>query len=143
MTIFTSPGLASLGLWIEQLLAESTGKNGHGLVPVAGESLYEASEYGDDRDFVYVRLAGDDNGETDAHADALERADQPVTRLELSDRYQLGAEFFRWEFAVALAARAISVYPFDQPDVENAKEFTRNLLASGDEHDRPRRVAHR
>ena len=130
VTIISSPGLASLGLWIEQLLAESTGKNGHGLVPIAGEPFYGESEYGDDRDFVYVRLAGDDNVRTDAHADALEKADQPVTRLEMNDRYELGAEFFRWEFAVALAARAISVYPFDQPDVESAKELTRNLLAS-------------
>lgn len=130
VTIISSPELASLGLWIEQLLAESTGKNGRGLVPIAGEPFYDAAEYRDDRDFVYVRLAGDENSRTDAHADALERAGQPVTRLEMNDRHDLGAEFFRWEFAVALAARAISVYPFDQPDVESAKELTRNLLSS-------------
>ncbi len=130
ITILTSPGLASFGLWVEQLLAESTGKNGRGLVPVAGEPLYDASDYGDDRNFVYLRLAGDANGRTDAHAGALETAGQPVTRLELDDRYDLGGEFFRWEFAVSVAATSISVYPFDQPDVESAKEFTREMLAS-------------
>jgi glucose-6-phosphate isomerase/transaldolase/glucose-6-phosphate isomerase len=130
VTILTSPELASFGLWVEQLLAESTGKIGYGLVPVAGEPLYDASAYGDDRNIVYLRLAGDDNGRTDAHADALENAGHPVTRLELDGRYDLGAEFFRWEFAVSVAATSISVYPFDQPDVESAKEFTRKLLAS-------------
>ncbi|MCH7642443.1 MAG: glucose-6-phosphate isomerase [Chloroflexi bacterium] len=131
VTIISSPGLASLGLWIEQLLAESTGKNGNGLVPIAGEPLYDASGYGEDRNFIYVRLAGDDNSRTDAHANALENAGQPVTLLDMNDEYDLAAEFFRWEFAVALAAQVISVYPFDQPDVESAKELTRNLLASG------------
>ncbi|MDA1258585.1 MAG: glucose-6-phosphate isomerase, partial [Chloroflexi bacterium] len=136
VSIITSPRLVSLGLWIEQLLAESTGKNGNGLVPVSGEPVYGASEYGSDRDFVYVRLSGDANEETDARASALEAADQPVTRLDLDDAYDLGGEFFRWEVAVAVAARAISVYPFDQPDVESAKELTRNLLASVGEVDR-------
>jgi len=128
VTIVTSPQLSSIGLWVEQLLAESTGKNGRGLVPVADEPFYGVSEYGDDRNFVYIRLAGDDNARTDAHMDALENAGRPVTRIDLADRYDLGAEFFRWEFAVAVAATAISVYPFDQPDVESGKVFTRNLL---------------
>jgi glucose-6-phosphate isomerase len=132
VTIVTSPGLSSFGLWVEQLLAESTGKNGRGLVPVAQEPLYDLAEYAQDRNFVYVRLSGDDNSSTDAHVDTLERIGQPVTRLELADKYDIGAEFFRWEFAVAVAATSISVYPFDQPDVESGKELTRNLLAASE-----------
>jgi glucose-6-phosphate isomerase/transaldolase/glucose-6-phosphate isomerase len=132
VTIVPSPQLSSIGLWVEQLLAESTGKNGRGLVPIADEPFYDVSEYGDDRNFVYIRLAGDDNASTDAHTDALKKAGKPVTRLDLNDKYDLGAEFFRWEFAVAIAATAISVYPFDQPDVESGKVFTRNLLDSPD-----------
>jgi glucose-6-phosphate isomerase len=132
VTIVTSPRLSSIGLWVEQLLAESTGKNGRGLVPVADEPFYSVSEYGDDRNFVYIRLAGDDNTRTDAHMSTLGNAGRPVTRIELGQNYDLGAEFFRWEFAVAVAATAISVYPFDQPDVEGGKMFTRNLLESRD-----------
>jgi glucose-6-phosphate isomerase len=132
VTIVTSPRLSSIGLWVEQLLAESTGKNGRGLVPVADEPFYSASEYGDDRNFVYIRLAGDDNTRTDAHMSTLGNAGRPVTRIELGHNYDLGAEFFRWEFAVAVAATAISVYPFDQPDVESGKVFTRNLIESRD-----------
>lgn len=132
VTIVTSPRLSSIGLWVEQLLAESTGKNGRGLVPVAGEPFYSVSEYGDDRNFVYIRLAGDDNTGTDAHVSTLENVGLPVTRIELGHNYDLGAEFFRWEFAVAVAATVISVYPFDQPDVESGKVFTRNLLESHD-----------
>ena len=128
VTIVTSPRLSSIGLWVEQLLAESTGKNGRGLVPVADEPFYSVSEYGDDRNFVYIRLAGDDNTRTDAHMSTLGNAGLPVTRIVLGQNYDLGAEFFRWEFAVAVAATAISVYPFDQPDVESGKMFTRNLL---------------
>ena len=130
VTIVTSPRLNSVGLWVEQLLAESTGKNGRGLVPVADEPFYSVSKYGDDRNFVYIRLAGDDNTGTDAHVSMLGNAGLPVTRIELLHNYDLGAEFFRWEFAVAVAATAISVYPFDQPDVESGKVFTRNLLES-------------
>ena len=128
VTIVTSPRLSSIGLWVEQLLAESTGKNGRGLVPVADEPFYSVSEYGDDRNFVYIRLAGDDNTRTDAHMSTLGNAGRPVTRIVLGQNYDLGAEFFRWEFAVAVAATAIYVYPFDQPDVESGKMFTRNLL---------------
>ena len=135
VTIVTSPQLGSIGLWVEQLLAESTGKNGRGLVPVDDEPFFNMSEYGDDRNFVYIRLAGDDNTRTDAHMAALESAGRPVTRIEMGQSYNLGAEFFRWEFAVAIAATAISVYPFDQPDVESGKVFTRNLLESHDEAD--------
>ncbi len=132
ITIMTSPRLESFSLWVEQLIAESTGKNGRGLIPVVGESLFDASEYGNDRNFVYVRLSGDDNAHLDAHADALQAAGHPVTRLQMNDTHELGAEFFRWEFAVAVAATSIAVYPFDQPDVESGKEFTRNLLSSPD-----------
>ena len=130
VTIITSPALGSFGLWIEQLLAESTGKNGRGLIPVAGEPHYPPGSYGNDRNFVYLRLADDDNAMTDAHAEALESLDQPVTRLDLSDCYDMGAEFFRWEFAVAVASTSISVYPFDQPNVESGKAVTRELLST-------------
>ena len=129
VTVLTSPNLGSFGLWIEQLLAESTGKNGRGLVPVAEEPLHEVSDYGDDRNFIYVRLDGDDDAATDAHAEALESTGQPVTRLDLNDRYDMAAEFFRWEFAVAVAATSLSVYPFDQPNIEAGKALTRNLLS--------------
>ncbi len=132
VTIVASPALDSFGLWVEQLLAESTGKNGRGLVPVAQEPLYDVPKYAQDRNFIYVRLSGDDNSSTDAHVDALERAGHPVTRLELADKNDIGAEFFRWQFAVAVAATSIYVYPFDQPDVESGKELTRNLLAASE-----------
>ena len=124
LTLVTSPSISSFGLWVEQLIAESTGKEGRGIVPVAGEPLVDPASYGDDRLFVYLRLEGDDNADTDAAIAALQSSGQPVVRLELRDIYDLGAEFFRWEFATAVAGAILGIHPFDQPNVQQAKDGT-------------------
>ena len=131
VTLITSPGLNRFGLWVEQLLAESTGKHGKGLVPVAGEPNYDAGLYGADRNFIYVRLSTADNASADAHAAAVEAAGHPVTTLAVEDLYDIGGEFFRWEFATAVAGHLIGVFPFDQPDVNAAKDAARSILDSG------------
>ncbi len=129
LTLVTSPSIASFGLWVEQLLAESTGKEGKGIVPVVGEPLMLPEEYGDDRQFVYLRLEGDENGESDEFADALAGAGHPMMRTGLRDRYDLGAEFYRWKFATAIAGAVLGIHPFDQPDVQAAKDMTEAMLA--------------
>ena len=101
LTLVTSAAIGSFGLWVEQLIAESTGKDGKGIVPVAGEPLGDPASYGDDRLFVYLRLEGDSNDTIDDAMENLRSSGHPVVRLELRDRYDLGAEFFRWEFATA------------------------------------------
>lgn len=128
VTVVASPKIKSFGLWAEQLLAESTGKEGKGLVPVADEPLATPAAYGEDRLFVYLQLHGDANTATDRHVKALEKAGQPVVRLTLRDRYDLAAEFFRWEFATAIAGRALGIHPFDQPNVQESKENTSRIL---------------
>ena len=128
LTLITSPSVGSFGLWTEQLLAESTGKEGTGIIPVAGEPLVSANCYGDDRLFVYLRLEGDDNAGTDMAIDRIESSGQPVVRLKLQDRYDLGAEFFRWEFATAVTGAILGIHPFDQPDVQRAKDVTERML---------------
>jgi len=130
LTLFTSPALSALGLWIEQLLAESLGKEGRGIIPVVGEPSADPSAYTRDRLFVFLRLEGDENGILDQQMRSLLTAGHPALCLSLSDRYHLAAEFFRWEFATALAAARLSLHPFDQPNVEESKENTRSLLAS-------------
>jgi transaldolase/glucose-6-phosphate isomerase len=127
VTLVTSPGIGALGVWLEQLLAESTGKAGKGLIPVDGEPLGAPGVYGDDRHFVYVRLDSAADPAQDEAMAALERAGQPVVRLGVPDPYHLGAEFFRWEVATAVAGAIIGVNPFDQPDVEASKVATRAL----------------
>jgi transaldolase / glucose-6-phosphate isomerase len=127
ITITASPGIHDLGAWLEQLLAESTGKNGKGLIPVDRESLASADAYGDDRVFVYLKLESDAQSATDAAIDALERAGQPVVRISVLDVYNLGQEFFRWEIATAVAGSIIGIDPFDQPDVEASKVATKKL----------------
>ena len=124
LTLVISPSISSLGLWIEQLIAESVGKEGRGIIPVNGEPLADPSWYGDDRLFVYLRLEGDDNDDLDAAIASLESAGRPVVSLELKDRYDLGAEFFRWQFATAVAGSVLGIHPFDQPDVQQAKDET-------------------
>ncbi|HAH87329.1 MAG TPA: glucose-6-phosphate isomerase, partial [Armatimonadetes bacterium] len=99
LTLFMSPQIQSFGYWIEQLVAESTGKLGAGIVPVESEYAGPPSSYGDDRLFVYTRLAGDENAEMDEKVSALEKAGQPVVRIEMSDKYDLGQEYYRWEIA--------------------------------------------
>ena len=128
LTLVTSPGIASFGLWVEQLLAESTGKEGRGIIPVVGEPLMDPTDYGDDRVFVYLRLHDDDNSDVDAAIERLMSAGQPLLTLELRDRYDLGAEFFRWEFATAVAGAILGIDPFDQPNVQQAKDATTNVL---------------
>ncbi len=127
VTLVASGKLEALGDWVEQLIAESTGKLGKGLVPIVGEAVGEPAVYGNDRVFVYTHLAGDNALES--KVEALERAGHPVIRLEMSDLEHLGAEFYRWEIAVALAGYTIGINPFDQPDVEAAKIEARRLMA--------------
>jgi len=130
LTLVTSPGVASFGLWVEQMLAESTGKEGKGVIPVVGEPLLDARHYGDDRAFVYLRLENDDNAQADVATERLVSSGYPVVRLEFSDAYDLGSEFFRWEFATAIAGSLLGVQPFDQPDVQRSKNATTEIITA-------------
>ena len=129
LTLVTSPHIESFGLWIEQLLAESTGKEGKGIIPVVGEPHLSPEGYGEDRQFVYLRLEDDDNVESDHFALAIAEASHPLICIDLQDRYELGAEFYRWEFATAIAGAVLGIHPFDQPDVQAAKDITDAMLA--------------
>ena len=111
ITIVTSPRIANLGAWLEQLLAESTGKDGKGLIPIDREALGKPDVYGRDRLFIYLRLSSAADAEQDAPVDALERAGHPVVRIALNDPYDLGEEFFRWEFATAVAGSILGIHP--------------------------------
>jgi transaldolase/glucose-6-phosphate isomerase len=127
LTLIASPRIASFGNWVEQLVAESTGKGGHGILPVVGEPLGPPEVYGDDRLFVHLWLDGD---ETHAMAlAALEAAGHPLVRLRLRDLYDLGAQFFVWEMATAIAGQRLGINPFNQPDVEAAKALARRMVA--------------
>ena len=128
LTFVCSPAIASFGYWVEQLIAESTGKEGTGILPVEGEAMGDGGVYGDDRVFVYLKLLSSEDQDLDAKVKALERAGHPVVRIGLQDHYDLGAEFFRWEFATAVAGAVIGVDPFDQPNVQESKDNTRRLL---------------
>jgi glucose-6-phosphate isomerase len=123
LTLVTSPSLASFGLWMEQMIAESLGKDGTGIIPIAGEPLVGPEAYGRDRLFVYLRLDGDENAETDAHMTTLQNAGHPTMRLEQEDHYALGGELFRGAFATAVAGHILGVHPFDQPNVQRAKDI--------------------
>ena len=127
VTLFTSAGISDLGAWLEQLIAESSGKEGKGLIPVDREAIGASGVYGNDRVFVYVRLDGSSDAKLDADVDALEKAGQPVVRIAVADKYDLGQEFFRWEIAIATACSVIGVNAFNQPDVEASKIETRKL----------------
>jgi transaldolase/glucose-6-phosphate isomerase len=133
VTIVTSSALAGFGAWLEQLLAESTGKAGRGLIPVDREDPGPPAAYGGDRLFAYVRLETAPDAAQDAAVAAFERAGQPVVRLPVAEPYDLGGEFFRWEIATAVAGAILGVNPFDQPDVEASKLKTRRLT---DEYER-------
>jgi transaldolase/glucose-6-phosphate isomerase len=128
-TIITSPGIADLGAWLEQLLAESTGKIGKGIIPVDREALGKPTVYGNDRVFAYLRLQTKPNKAQDAAVSALEKAGQPVVRIDLPNAYNLGQEFFRWEIATAVAGSIIGIDAFNQPDVEASKVETRKLTS--------------
>ncbi len=124
LTLIASPPLAPVGAWVEQLIAESTGKEGKGIVPIEGEVLLEPSAYGSDRLFVYLRC----DDALDAHADALIAAGQPLLRMDLDDLLDLGAAFYHWELATAIAGHLLDIHPFDQPDVEAAKVLARDMV---------------
>ncbi|HEY1936605.1 MAG TPA: bifunctional transaldolase/phosoglucose isomerase [Candidatus Angelobacter sp.] len=127
VTIITSSGIHDLGAWLEQLIAESTGKIGKGLIPVDRETLGAPQVYGDDRVFIHLRLANEPDTAQKQRLDALRNAGQPVVEIELSDVYDLGQEFFRWEIATAVAGSILQINPFNQPDVEASKIVTRQL----------------
>lgn len=137
VTVFAADRIATLGAWLEQLLAESTGKQGRGLIPVTDEALGEVAVYGDDRVFVHLALANSPDGALNAKVEALAAAGQPVLRVEIADAADLGQEFFRWEIAVAVAGVVLGIDPFDQPDVEASKAKTRALMADARENRAP------
>ncbi len=128
VTFVCSPEIATFGCWVEQLIAESTGKEGKGIVPVEGEEVAAPEAYGNDRLFVYLRLDGTRAPALDAKLAALERAGHPVVTTRLQDLYDLGGEFFRWEFATAVAGAVMGINPFDQPNVQESKDNTKQLL---------------
>jgi transaldolase/glucose-6-phosphate isomerase len=129
VTIITSPDISDLGAWLEQLLAESTGKVGKGIIPVDREELAAPEVYGDDRVFAYIHTEHATDVKQDAKVAALETAGHAVLRISMADIYDLGAEFFRWEIATAVAGSIIGINAFDQPDVEASKIATRNLTS--------------
>jgi hypothetical protein len=127
VTLIASPGIRDLGAWLEQLLAESTGKAGRGLIPVDREPPGPPEVYGADRLFVYLRLDSAPAAAQDHAVARLEAAGQPVVRVAVREPYHVAAEFFRWEFATAVAGAVLGINPFDQPDVEASKVATRRL----------------
>jgi len=127
LTFALSPQIKSFGDWIEQLIAESTGKEGKGILPVVGEPLGKPEAYGNDRVFIYIKLA--DDATHDEKIQALEKAGHPVIRLFLNDVYDLGGQFFLWEMATAVAGARLKINPFDQPNVEAAKILARKMVA--------------
>jgi glucose-6-phosphate isomerase len=128
ITLFTSPEIFDLGAWLEQLIAESTGKLGKGITPVDREAIGPVEVYGNDRVFAYIRVAGTDT-KHDKAVNALEAAGHPVVRIELSDLYEIFGQFFTWEIATAVAGSVMGINPFDQPDVESAKVEARKLTS--------------
>ena len=130
VTILSSPKIADFGAWAEQLIAESTGKEGKGLIPIDGEPLGDVSLYGNDRFFIDVRTEGEDDADHDEKLTALEHAGHPVVRIVMKSIDHLGQEFFRFEMATAVAGSVLGINPFNQPDVESAKIKTRELTAA-------------
>ena len=128
VTFITSPAISDLGAWLEQLIAESTGKEGKGLIPVDDEPLGDAHVYGNDRVFIYIRYADGIVPEQEATVDALQSAGHPVVRIDCTSLMNLGQEFFRWEMATATAGSLLGVNAFDQPNVQESKEFTKFYL---------------
>ena len=129
ITIFTSPEIHDLGAWLEQLIAESTGKLGKGITPVDRETIGAPSVYGNDRLFAYIKFAGTADASQDAAVAALEAAGHPVVAVEISDLYELFGQIFTWEIATAVAGSVMGINPFNQPDVESAKIETRALTS--------------
>jgi transaldolase/glucose-6-phosphate isomerase len=133
VTLIASPAVADFGAWLEQLLAESTGKDGRGVIPVDSEPLGQPEAYGDDRLFAYLRVASEADPEQDGALAALADAGHPVVRIDLAERLDLGAQFFVWEFATAVVGALLGVNPFDQPDVEASKVKTLELTGQYEE----------
>jgi transaldolase / glucose-6-phosphate isomerase len=129
LTIVASPGIYDLGAWLEQLIAESTGKEGKGIVPVDRERLATPASYGEDRLFAYLRLDEASDAAQDAGVEALEKAGRPVVRIHVATKYDLAEEFLRWEIATAIAGSILKINPFNQPDVEASKVATRALTS--------------
>ena len=130
-TFFTPPALQDFPNWIEQLLAESTGKNGSGILPVVGEPAYPPEAYGEDRVFISLKLVGqslDGSG-----LEPIRQAGHPLLEMELSDRYDLGGQYFLWEFATAVAGYVLDIHPFNQPNVESAKVRAREMVRAYEE----------
>src|SRR5205823_14295536 len=123
--LITSPKVATFGYWVEQLIAESTGKEGKGIVPVEGEPVGKPSAYGNDRLFVYIRMDGDAPNRA---VETLAKAGQPVVTLTLRDKLDLGGEFLRWEIATAIAGSILRIDAFDQPNVQESKDNTNKVL---------------
>jgi glucose-6-phosphate isomerase len=133
VTIIASPGIHDLGAWLEQLIAESTGKIGKGIIPIDRETLAKPAVYGNDRVFAYLRLQNKPNKAQDAAVAALEKAGHPVVRIAVPNIYNLGQEFFRWEIATAVAGSIIGIDAFNQPDVEASKIETKKLTSEYEE----------
>ena len=129
LTLLTPSDLATFGLWAEQLVAESTGKEGKGIVPVAGESLVPNFTYRDDRFFVHISTGSEDDKKVTAYANQLAANEMPVFTIYMQDKYQLGALFLLWEIATAAAGAILAIDPFDQPNVQAAKTMTKEILA--------------
>ena len=127
VTIITSPAIASLGAWLEQLIAESTGKQGRGLIPIVDEPLARPDHYGSDRFFAYIELDGHHDPAQRHAVEELEKSGHPVVRIRIPDIWHIGQEFYRWEIATAVAGAVIGINPFNQPDVEASKVKTREL----------------
>jgi glucose-6-phosphate isomerase len=137
LTFIADPSIESFGAWAEQLIAESTGKHGTGIVPIDREPLGAIAAYGDDRVFVRLSIAGDAHAAADELADAAIDAGHPLIRIAIADPMDLGAEAFRWEFATAIAGAVLGIDPFDQPNVEEAKDLTRKVLAAAESGEAP------
>jgi len=128
VTMFIPEDLSSLGLWLEQLIAESTGKDGKGIMPLTAEQASAPADYGTDRIFVYIRIKEDPDQDMEQRVNALRGAGRPVVTITLDDRHALGAEILRWEIATATAGAILEINPFDQPDVQASKDHTTRML---------------
>jgi transaldolase/glucose-6-phosphate isomerase len=131
LTIFTSSSLGHFPAWLEQLIAESTGKDGKGIVPIANEPFVSPDSYTQDRFFVGLALEQDGDRDLEAHLNAVQKLGHPVIRIDLQDLFSLGQEIFRWEIAIASAGSVLGINPFNQPDVELAKELARSVMKEG------------
>ncbi len=140
ITVFTSPQVHDLGAWLEQLIAESTGKQGKGITPVDREAITTPEHYGNDRVFAYIRLQGADNAAMDAAVAKLAQAGHPVVRVEMAQTYDIGQQFFLWEMATAVAGSVMDINPFNQPDVEASKIETKRLTS---EYEQTGKLPHR